>query len=125
MSRFCTSCGTENIETAQFCKKCGNELSSDSFKSREKQQQEQVIVSKTSGKAIASLVFSLLWIYGLGSILGIIFGHMARTDIKNSNGKLTGDGLALAGLIIGYLLFIVVTLGILAAVAIPKFAAVQ
>jgi hypothetical protein len=65
----------------------------------------------------------LLWLYGIGSILAIIFGHIARSEIKKSNGKLTGDGLALAGLILGYLFFILIVVGVLAAVAIPKLVA--
>ena len=75
--------------------------------------------AKISKMAIASLILSIIWAYGIGSILGITFGHRARAEIKKSNGKLTGDGLALAGLIIGYLTLIV-TIGIILAVAIPK-----
>ena len=67
--------------------------------------QPAVAHARTSGLAIASLVTSILlfWFYGIGSILGIIFGHIARAEIKKSNGTLTGDGLALAGMIIGYI----------------------
>jgi hypothetical protein len=57
----------------------------------------------TSGKAIASLVLSLVWIGGLGSLLGVIFGFSARGDIRSSRGRLGGDGMAIAGLIIGIL----------------------
>ncbi|MGB8195775.1 MAG: DUF4190 domain-containing protein [Acidimicrobiales bacterium] len=57
----------------------------------------------TSGKAIASLVLSIVWIGGLGSLLGVIFGFSARSDIRSSRGRLGGDGLAIAGLIIGLL----------------------
>jgi hypothetical protein len=56
---------------------------------------------KTNGLAIASLVLSLLWLGGLGSILAVIFGISSRNSIKKSQGRETGDGLALAGLIIG------------------------
>jgi len=52
----------------------------------------------TSGNAIASLVGSFL----CGPI-GIIFGHIAISEIDKSNGLKTGKGLAIAGLIIGYL----------------------
>ncbi len=87
--------------------------------------QPAVAHARTSGLAIASLVTSILlfWFYGIGSILGIIFGHIARAEIKKSNGTLTGDGLALTGLIIGYVTLGLVLVGILAAVAIPKLAA--
>lgn len=77
--------------------------------------------STTSGLAIASLILSILWLYWIGSILAIIFGHIARSNIKKSNGQITGSGIALAGLIIGYLSFGFILIGVLAAVAIPKF----
>ena len=53
----------------------------------------------TNGFAIAALVCPLV-ACGIGSILGIVFGHVARSQIRK-----TGEGgsrLALAGLIIGY-----------------------
>ena len=60
----------------------------------------------TSGYAIASLICSLLGfigVFGLGPILGIIFGHMAIREIDRSNGHLQGRGMAQAGLILGYI----------------------
>lgn len=60
----------------------------------------------TSGMAIASLVLSLLgWVLLplIGAVLGVIFGHMALGEIKRSNGAVEGQGLAMAGLIIGYI----------------------
>jgi len=36
-------------------------------------------------------------------IPGIICGHVARAQIRDSNGGQTGEGLAMAGLIISYL----------------------
>src|SRR5215813_13111757 len=60
----------------------------------------------TSGWAIASLICAILGV----SILAIIFGYVGRNEIKNSGGRLTGDGLALAGLIIGW---IEIALGVL------------
>ncbi len=53
----------------------------------------------TSGWAIASLICGIIGF----SILAIIFGYIGRNEIKNSGGRLTGDGLALAGLIIGWI----------------------
>jgi Domain of unknown function (DUF4190) len=53
--------------------------------------------------AVASLVCSLLGLCtGFTAILGIIFGHMALSEIKKSNMILQGRGLAIAGLVIGY-----------------------
>lgn len=58
-------------------------------------------VAPWNGLAIAGFVLSMLWIYGIGSILAIIFGHVARSQIKRDGTQ--GSGLALAGLIIGYI----------------------
>jgi len=120
MNKFCTSCGCENQEEANFCKECGENLSTDSSSTQDNTAKETIVFAKTSGKAIASLILSILWLYGIGSIMAIILGHMARKDVKNSNGKLTGDGIALAGLIIGYTLLAIITFGLLAAVILPK-----
>ena len=59
------------------------------------------LVRQTNGLAIASLVLSLLWLAGVGSILAIVFGVAARRQIKRSEGRETGAGLALAGAVIG------------------------
>src|ERR1035438_5962517 len=54
-----------------------------------------------SGFAVASFVLSILWISGLGSILAVIFALKARSSISRSNGAEGGNGLAIAGLVIG------------------------
>jgi hypothetical protein len=55
----------------------------------------------TNGLAIASLVTSLVWACGISSIAAIVCGHIARSQIKRTGEQ--GAGMALAGLIIGYL----------------------
>ncbi|MFB9314756.1 DUF4190 domain-containing protein [Nocardioides plantarum] len=62
----------------------------------------------TNGLAIASLVSSLVWVCGVGSIAAVICGHVARSQVKRTGEQ--GAGLALAGLIIGYLGIAVVVL---------------
>jgi len=61
----------------------------------------------TEGKATASLILGILsLLLCLGFVAGIpaiILGHMARTAIRQSMGRLKGDGMALAGLIMGYI----------------------
>ena len=56
---------------------------------------------RTSGKAIAALVLGLVWVYGITSILAIIFAVLARREIRDSNGWVTGGGMATAGLVLG------------------------
>ena len=56
---------------------------------------------KTSGKAIASLVLGLVWVYGITSVLAIVFAVQAKREIRDSNGWVTGGGMATAGLVLG------------------------
>lgn len=90
----------------------------------------QVIkAAKTSALAIWSLVLGILSLTCFGLLSGIpaiICGHIARSEIKKSKGRLEGEGMALAGLITGYIGIFFVTiaiLGMIAAISIPTFAA--
>jgi hypothetical protein len=38
----------------------------------------------TNGLAIASLVLGILWLGGLGSILALVFGYIAKKQIDDS-----------------------------------------
>ena len=38
----------------------------------------------------------------VGGIIAVITGHMAKKDIRQSDGLLGGDGIATAGLLLGY-----------------------
>jgi len=66
----------------------------------------------TNGLAIASLVLSILGLFGIGSLLGIIFGYKARREIRESRGYQSGDGLALAGIIIGFVTLVLFALAV-------------
>jgi Domain of unknown function (DUF4190)/Domain of unknown function (DUF1707) len=57
----------------------------------------------TNGLAVGSLVAALLWFFWIGSVAAIVFGHVALSQIKNSEGRQTGTGMAVAGLVMGYL----------------------
>lgn len=63
-------------------------------------------VAPTSNTAVVSLVFGVLtWVLlpWIGMIIAIIAGHMARREIALSGGRISGAGLATAGLVLGYL----------------------
>src|ERR1051325_4529942 len=71
--------------------------------------------SRTSAAAIWSLILAILsffccWIFA--AIPAVICGHVARANIRNSNGALAGKGIATAGLIVGYIGLAVGLLGI-------------
>jgi Domain of unknown function (DUF4190) len=65
----------------------------------------------TNGLSTASLICACGGIipifFGIPCILGIIFGFVARSQIRRSNGAQQGSGLALAGIIVGFSLIAV------------------
>ncbi len=68
-----------------------------------------VIASTTSSLAVTSLILGLLgWnlLFFVGSILAIVFGHSALRDIRASDGRVGGTGMATAGLVLGYIVLI-------------------
>jgi hypothetical protein len=68
---------------------------------------------KTNGLAIASLVCSILgFCCGVGGVLGVIFGFVARGQIKRSGGAQKGSGLALAGIIVGFVFIALAAIGL-------------
>lgn len=76
-------------------------------------------VRRTSSMAIVSLVAGLLgWTFApwLGSIIAIITGHMARAEIRRDPAGLEGDGLAVAGLALGWAMILLSVFTILAIV---------
>lgn len=71
----------------------------------------------TNVKAVVSLVLSILWIGGLGSLAGLVLGVMARREIRRAEGGQSGDGVALAGIVIGALGLLATALVIVALAA--------
>lgn len=66
----------------------------------------------TNGFAVASLVLGIIWCYFVGSLLAVIFGHIAISQIGRDGGS--GKGMAIAGLVLGY---IGLALGVVAIIA--------
>jgi type IV pilus assembly protein PilA len=125
---FCSKCGAAVPEGGLFCNRCGQSVAGQPVAA----PVSQVTTTPqfpppspddpTSGKALASLItgiFGLLF-FPIG-IAAIILGHMSRTKIRNSNGRLKGDGMATAGLVMGYGAFAIIPfILIIAAIAIPN-----
>jgi hypothetical protein len=64
------------------------------------------MLAQTSSMATVSLIAGIAsWVIlpFIAAIVAIVTGHMAKNEIRNSNGRLTGDGMATAGLVLGYL----------------------
>ncbi len=56
----------------------------------------------TNGFAVASLVLGIVWAMGIGSILALVFGYIGKTQIDQSAGTQTGRGMAIAGIVLGW-----------------------
>lgn len=119
---FCTNCGTRTPlpgssagrQTTELAEavlprdvpyETGNQLGSPLSSSNP--WNAPATLSPRSGLAVASLVCGILGIVQilplLGPIIAVITGHLARREIDRSGGQLGGRGMALAGLIIGYI----------------------
>jgi Domain of unknown function (DUF4190)/Domain of unknown function (DUF1707) len=74
-------------------------------------------VAPTNGLAIAALVCGLSEIFtlGFGAIPAVILGHLAHAQIKRTGER--GEGMAIAGLVLGYLGIGIWTLVIIALVS--------
>jgi hypothetical protein len=68
-------------------------------------QSSRYIQTKTSGNAIASLISGIIgWILlpYIGALIAVYTGRKAKREIRESEGTLTGNGIATVGLVLGY-----------------------
>lgn len=86
---FCNQCGQQNAPGSAFCASCGGPLAAGAM------QQPMMQPQATSGLAIAGFVLAFFC-----GLLGLILSAIAKSEIAKSNGRLGGDGLATAGIII-------------------------
>ena len=114
---FCFKCGASLSEGSQACPQCGAELKDapqpPALPSTQVPGWTQpgmpnpyAFRPPTDGKAIASMVFGILGIlcfWGVFGVPAVILGHLAKSSIDRSTGRLKGEGMAMAGLIMGYL----------------------
>jgi len=80
-----------------------------------------------STAALISLSFGILsWVMLplIGPIVAVIAGHMARAEIRRSNGQVGGGGMATAGLVLGYLQIALLLLALCAIIVIAILATI-
>ncbi len=91
---LCPRCGTTIPDNALSCLQCGTAIPA------------RTAQPQTDSNAVISLVLGILsvtvmWI--LAAIPAIVLGHISRSNIQKSTGRLKGGGMALAGLVMGYI----------------------
>ncbi len=113
--KICPSCTKANEDTAAFCSGCGTNMTAVTGSLAHPAEQ------KTSGMAVASLIFGIFFFIFPAAVMAIVLGHISHSQIKKSAGRLAGAGMSLAGMILGYagVAFIPFIL-IIAAIAIPN-----
>lgn len=116
--KFCTKCGKQNAEGAANCLYCGTDFSSTGI--GQSATQSHLLPAKTSGLAIASLICGILFLLFPAAIAAVVMGHMSLSQIGKSGGRLTGRGMSITGLVLGYFGLTVPVLLIIAAIAIPN-----
>jgi type II secretory pathway pseudopilin PulG len=119
MTTFCPACGNSMTVDDKFCRACGRQVSATSGSPTP--PGAPLGPPETSGKAVVSLVCGLLFFIPLAFVAAIVFGHLALSEIRKSAGRLRGDGMAIAGLVLGYLWIAgIPIILIIAAIAIPN-----
>lgn len=126
----CSKCGAKLAAPSQFCPNCGENLTAPaaerhvppSSHAAPGQANPDHGQAETDPKAAISMVLGVLSILlsVFAGIPAVIFGHLARASIRRSSGQLKGEGMALAGLITGYIsLFLLPLVAGIVFVAVP------
>jgi type IV pilus assembly protein PilA len=77
--------------------------------------------AQTSGKALGSLISGILFFLLPAAIVAVVLGHISLAEINHSFGRLRGKGMAIAGLVLGYIgIGFVPVILLIAAIAIPN-----
>jgi hypothetical protein len=98
----CSNCGTELAPKAAYCSQCGSSVKTDASYPAEARPKAP---AQTDVRALISFGLGLLAMMPLSVFAGIpaiVFGHVARSAIRRRQDSRRGAGLALAGLVLGY-----------------------
>ena len=121
MTQICAGCGNLVEAGDKFCRVCGRQLNPMPANVTTPAGLALPRQAETSSKALISLVCGLLFFVPLAFVAAIVFGHLGLSEIRRSAGRLKGEGIAIAGLVLGYLWIAGIPIMlILTAIAIPN-----
>lgn len=121
MAQFCEACGNTLTADDRFCRICGRATIAGPSAAPAIAASSPPGTVETSAKATLSLICGLLFFIPFLFIAAIVLGHLALSEIRKSAGRLKGEGLAIAGLVLGYIEIAGIPfLLIIAAIAIPN-----
>jgi len=101
-------------DSVAFCPTCGTNSFSSSAPAYPSYAASAPLKT-TNGLAIASMVLGIVWVYWIGSVLALIFGLVARKQIRE--GGQGGDGMAIAGIVLGIIGLVTLVITIIVIVA--------
>ena len=132
----CNRCGAVITPGPKFCPACGNALPPEPVLPATSQPvsaagplpgyappvstSQPAVARSTNGLAIAAMVLGIVWVYWVGSILALVFGYVAKGQIDQSGGRQGGKGMAIAGIVLGWVGIGTLVLCIVAFAVAPK-----
>lgn len=101
---MCPRCGFHVEDDAAFCSQCGDRIGAVAQAGR---GSPRYVAPAASGhlpvnrRAAAAIVFAVVWVWGVGSLLAVVYGSLAKRSIDRSNGRAGGGGIAVMAIVLG------------------------
>jgi hypothetical protein len=99
----CPRCGFRAEDEAVFCSRCGERIGALERAGAGSARYLPPAASRhfrVNRRAAAAIVFAVAWVWGVGSLLAVVYGSMAKRSIDRSSGA-GGGGIAVMAIVLG------------------------